>query len=107
MNVVWATPAIELATQMLDYTEQEFGLHQRQKLKSIFATIAQDIAFMPQRGPLEPALVKSGYESRYILIFKRIKVVYQLLDDDHAVIVAVCTTYQSGESLRKIVEREE
>lgn len=102
MEVIWSNPAIELATQMLEYTEQEFGMQQYTKLKSVFATIAHDISHMPRRGPLEPALTDCDYESRYILIFKRIKVVYQILDEDHAVIVAVCTNRQSSDSLRKM-----
>lgn len=99
MNVKWTIPAVEMADNVLYYTEEQFGKRQKQKLQRIFARVASDISTMPKKYQKEPALEDYEHEYRYYLIFNRIKVIYKILDDENIAIVAVVTTYQSSETI--------
>lgn len=99
INVIWSSPAIHMADKVLEYTERHFGKRQRTKLQKIFAGVASEIAVMPRKHQKEPALIDSEYEFRYYLIFDKIKVVFQVVDDNNITIVAVVTTYRSPETI--------
>lgn len=99
IRVIWASSAIEMADRVLEYTEEQFGKRQKKRLQKIFAHVASEIAFMPQMHQKEPALIDSGSDYRYYLIFGRIKVIYKIVDDSNIIIVAVVTTYRSDETI--------
>lgn len=99
ISVIWASSAIEMADRVLEYTEERFGKRQKKRLQKIFANVASDIAAMPQIHQKEPALIDCGSDYRYYLIFGRIKVIYNIVDDNNITIVAVVTTYRSDESI--------
>ena len=96
INVIWAPSALEMADRVLEYTEEQFGKRQKKKLQKIFAHVASEIAVMPKIHQKEPALIYSEYDFRYYLIFDRIKVIFQIVDDNNITIVAVVTTYRSN-----------
>lgn len=104
ITVIWASSAIKMADKVLEYTEEQFGKHQKKKLQRIFARVASDIAVMPKIHQKEPALIDSGSDYRYYLIFGRIKVIYKIVDDNNITIVAVVTTYRSNETIMAITQ---
>ena len=103
MQVNWTPQALEMGDSILRYTANTFGRSQADKLKVAFAKLAKQLEVFPYRGAIEPFLDDLQKEYRFIPIFKVLKVIYHVADDDHLYIVAVWNCRQSPNELKSIL----
>lgn len=101
MKVEWTDNARRMAAEVLRYTYLNLGKHQADKLKTLFSEVAVQLGKMPRRGFLEPVLAEMDGEYRSFLIFKNLKIVYQIVDEEYAYILAVWNTRRNPEELSR------
>ncbi len=103
MQVNWTPQAIGMGDSILRYTANAFGKAQADKLKVAFAQLASRLEAFPYTGTVEPSLDDLPLEYRFIPIFKVLKVIYHVADDEHLYIVAVWNCRQSPYELRNLL----
>ena len=77
----WSEPALRSLAEVLQYTLEEHGEGQYNKIRRQVMDAARKIARSPFSAAVEPISEKVGFELRGYKIIPKIKIIYSIVDD--------------------------
>ena len=77
----WSEPALLSLAEVLQYTLEEHGEGQYNKMRRQVMDAVGDIASSPFSAAIEPVSEKVGFELRGYKVIPRIKIIYSIVDD--------------------------
>ena len=77
----WSGPALLSLAEVLEYTLEEHGERQYEKMRRQVMDAVRKIACSPYTAAVEPVSEKVGFELRGYKVIPRIKVIYSIVDD--------------------------
>lgn len=77
----WSEPALLSLAEVLQYTLEEHGEGQYNKMRRQVMDAVRKIAQSPFSAAVEPISEKVGFELRGYKVIPRIKIIYSILDD--------------------------
>ena len=77
----WSAPALQSLAEVLQYTLEEHGEGQYNKLRRQVMDAVRRIAQSPFSGVVEPISEKVGFELRGYKVIPRIKIIYSIIDN--------------------------
>jgi hypothetical protein len=77
----WSEPALLSLAEVLQYTLEEHGEGQYNKMRRQVMDAVHDIARSPLSAAIEPVSEKVGFELRGYKVIPRIKIIYSIVDD--------------------------
>lgn len=77
----WSEPALLSLAEVLQYTLEEHGEGQYNKMRRQVMDAVRKIAQSPFSAAVEPISEKVGFELRSYKVIPRIKIIYSILDD--------------------------
>ena len=77
----WSEPALLSLAEVLQYTLEEHGEQQYNKLRKQVMDAVRKIANTPYIAPIEPYSDKVGVELRGFLVIPKIKIIYSVVDN--------------------------
>ena len=82
LRIKWTPVALQSLSEVLDYTFEEFGERQLQKLTKLIYSTTYRLAAFPLSGKFEPEITDStGIEYRSMAVISEIKILYTTDDD--------------------------
>ena len=103
VKIVWSQHAIDLADIVFQESKAIYGDRKYQQLIDRIEYLQNRLAEMPRIGAKEEALEGEDGEYRFLTINKRFKLVYEVVDDDNVLIIAVWDFRQNPEKLRYFI----
>jgi plasmid stabilization system protein ParE len=76
----WSAPALQSLAEVLQYTLEEHGEGQYNKLRRQVMDAVRRIAQSPFSAVVEPISEKVGFELRGYKVIPRIKIIYSIVD---------------------------
>ena len=107
MEVNWTHNAMSMADNILRYTFNAFGKSQADKLKMMFVDTTNRLKSYPNLGPIDSLLSDLEYEYHSVTLYKTIKIIYYIADNDHIYIVAVWNCRQDATSLHDSIKNKD
>jgi plasmid stabilization system protein ParE len=77
----WSAPALQSLAEVLQYTLDEHGEGQYNKLRRQVMDAVRRIAQSPFSAVVEPISEKVGFELRGYKVIPRIKIIYSIIDN--------------------------
>ena len=77
----WSEPALLSLAEVLEYTLEEHGERQYDKLRKQVMDAVRKISASPYLAPIEPYSDKVGVELRGYIVISRIKIIYSIVDN--------------------------
>ena len=77
----WSEPALLSLAEVLQYTLEEHGEVQYNKIRRQVMDAVRDIAQSPFSAAIEPVSEKVGFELRGYKVIPRIKIIYSIVDN--------------------------
>jgi plasmid stabilization system protein ParE len=77
----WSAPALQSLAEVLQYTLEEHGEGQYNKLRRQVMDAVRRIAQSPFSAVVEPISEKVGFELRGYKVIPRIKIIYSIIDN--------------------------
>ena len=77
----WSEPALLSLAEVLQYTLEEHGEFQYNKIRRQVMDAVRDIAQSPFSAAIEPVSEKVGFELRGYKVIPRIKIIYSIVDN--------------------------
>lgn len=77
----WSEPALLSLVEVLEYTIEEHGERQAQKLRKQVMDAVRKLSVSPFVAAIEPYSDKVGVELRGYLVIPQIKIIYSVVDD--------------------------
>jgi len=77
----WSAPALQSLAEVLQYTLEEHGEGQYNKLRRQVMGAVRRIAQSPFSAVVEPISEKVGFELRGYKVIPRIKIIYSIIDN--------------------------
>ncbi len=77
----WSAPALQSLAEVLQYTLEEHGDGQYNKLRRQVMDAVRRIAQSPFSAVVEPISEKVGFELRGYKVIPRIKIIYSIIDN--------------------------
>lgn len=77
----WSAPALQSLAEVLQYTLEEHGEGQYNKLRRQVMDAVRRIAQSPFSAVVEPISEKIGFELRGYKVIPRIKIIYSIIDN--------------------------
>ena len=77
----WSEPALLSLAEVLQYTLEEHGEGQYNKMRRQVMDAVRDIASSPFSAAIEPVSEKAGFELRGYKVIPRIKIIYSIVDN--------------------------
>ena len=102
-KVVWSQYAIDLADIILQESKGLYGDKTYQRLIDRIEFLQERLSSMPRIGAKEEALENEEGDYRFLTINKRFKLVYEVVDDENVLIIAVWDFKQNPDKLRYFI----
>ncbi len=77
----WSEPALLSLAEVLEYTLEEHGERQNDKMRKQVSDAVRSIAQSPYAAAIDPISEKVGFELRGYKVIPRIKIFYSIVDD--------------------------
>ena len=77
----WSEPALLSLAEVLQYTLEEHGEGQYNKLRRLVMDAVRSIGKSPFSAAVEPISEEVGFELRGFKVIPRIKIIYSIIDD--------------------------
>ena len=77
----WSEPALLSLAEVLEYTLEEHGELQYNKLRKQVMDAVRRISSSPYQASIEPYSEKVGVELRGYLVISKIKIIYSVIDN--------------------------
>ena len=81
LEIRWSEPALLSLAEVLEYTLEEHGERQYDKLRKQVMDAVRKISASPYLAPIEPYSDKVGVELRGYIVISRIKIIYSIVDN--------------------------
>ncbi len=98
LEIRWSEPALQSLAEVLEYTFDEFGEQQYQKLRKQVMDAVRRISVTPYIAAVEPYSDDVGVELRGYLVIPHIKIIYSFTDT-HLYVEYIKNTYLSEETM--------
>ena len=92
-----------MADIVLQESKAIFGTKAFQRMVDKIEDLQKWLGTMPRMGSFEEALKDEEGEYRFLVINKRFKLVYEVVDEDNVLIIAVWDFKQKPEKLRYFI----
>ena len=77
----WSEPALLSLAEVLEYTLEEHGERQNDKMRKQVSDAVRSIAQSPYAAAIDPISETVGFELRGYKVIPRIKIFYSIVDD--------------------------
>ena len=82
LNIEWTAVALQILSEVFDYTFEEFGERQVRTLLSQIYKVTNRLAAFPQSGKVDELCTKEfGVEYRSVVVISEISLLYTILDN--------------------------
>ena len=81
LEIRWSEPALLSLAEVLQYTLEEHGEGQYNKMRRQVMDAVRSIGLSPFTANVEPISEKVGFELRGYKVIPRIKIIYSIVDD--------------------------
>ena len=96
----WSNHALDMAEAIAQEAKLVYGKVVYNKLIDRIELLQNRLASMPRMGSKEEALAEEDGEFRFLVINKRFKLVYEVINDEHVLIIAVWDFRQDPRTMR-------
>ncbi len=100
LEIRWSAPALQSLAEVLQYTIEEHGEGQYNKLRRQVMEAVRNIAKSPFSAVIEPISEKVGFELRGYKVIPRIKIIYSIVEGT-VYIEYIKNTWLSEETMLK------
>lgn len=100
MEVVLSENALFMADCILTDSRSLFGEKAFRKLRESISSALKKIEWSARYGSLEPALADEDGEFRFILLNKRFKMIYKVVDENHVRVLTFWDMKQNPDGMR-------
>ena len=92
-----------MADVILSDSKSLFGEKAFRKLRDKIAASLKRIEWSARYGSLEPALANEDGEYRFVLLNKRFKMIYRVVDEEHIHVVTFWDMRQNPDNMRLFI----
>ena len=103
MEIVFSENALFMADAILSDSRSLFGEKTFRKLRDKIVSSLKNIEWSARYGSLEPAFADEEGEYRFILLNKRFKMIYKVVDEEHIRIVTFWDVKQDPDNMRLFI----
>lgn len=103
MDVVLSENALFMADCILTDSRSLFGEKAFRKLRETITLALKRIEWSARYGSLEPALADEDGEYRFILLNKRFKMIYKVVDEEHVRVLTFWDMKQDPGNMRQFL----
>lgn len=103
MEIVLSENALFMADAILSDSRSLFGEKAFRKLRDKIVSSLKRIEWSARYGSLEPALADEDGEYRFVLLNKRFKMIYRIVDENHIRIVTFWDMKQNPDNMKLFI----
>ena len=103
MEIVLSENALFMADAILSDSRSLFGEKAFRKLRDKIVSSLKRIEWSARYGSLEPALADEDGEYRFVLLNKRFKMIYRIVDENHIRIVTFWDMRQNPDNMKLFI----
>ena len=103
MEVILSENVVFMADMILSDSRSLFGEKAFRKLRDKIISSLENIEWSARYGSLEPTLADEEGEYRFILLNKRFKMIYKVVDEEHVRVVTFWDMKQNPANMRLFI----
>ena len=100
MEVILSENALFMADCILTDSRSIFGEQACRKLRDRIIFVLKRLEWSPRYGSLESALADEDGEYRFVLLNKRFKLIYRVVDEEHVRVLTFWDVKQDPDNMR-------
>lgn len=104
VQVSWTPVALKTLEEVVKYTNAKFGPFQVDRLEKRLLEVEQHIAKYPTANPFD-ILAQHYGEYRFVMVFKTLKLLYRVVDEDHCLIVLLWNTRKNPSKMKVLLNK--